>query len=204
MPAVEYLTGNRLVAVVQRRLLEIHLACEAPEDLCRWQAFAGWRRCRLVPGYVQVAIRNQQILMFDLHGRRQHDISVTSGVSEKVLDDNREEIVARQAAQHLRLVWNARCRITGVYEQHLDRRLVDLEQPFAKSRHVQRPRWSRSEIVAPHGAPVDAEEAAGVVADAAARIAPIASDAWDAGERPDGHSATAVALKTDADANAGR
>src|SRR5262249_12892061 len=101
-------------------------------------------------------------------------------------------------------MWNTGRGIGGVYEEHFDRRLVDLEQPFAESRHVQRPRWSRSEIVAPHGTPVDAEEAAGVVADAAARIAPIAGDAWNAGERPDGHSATAVALKTDADANAGR
>src|SRR5262244_1378787 len=40
MAAIQDLPRNRLIAVVQRRLIETHLAREAPEYLCRWQALA--------------------------------------------------------------------------------------------------------------------------------------------------------------------
>ena len=60
------------------------------------------------------------------------------------------------------------------------------------------------QVIAPQGCPVQAEEAARVVVDAAARVAPVTGDAGNAGNRPHGHAAAAVTLNADADANAGR
>src|SRR6185369_14478277 len=86
----------------------------------------------------------------------------------------------------------------------LDRRIVDLEQAFAQPRHLQRTRGPDPQVVAPEGRPVQSMEAARVVADAAARVTPVAGDAGDAGDRPNRHPSAAMALDADADANARR
>ena len=149
-------------------------------------------------------VRDQQIAVLDRHRRRQHDVRVARGVGQEVLDDDGEQIVAREAATDLRLMRDARRGIAGVHEERLDRRIVELEQPLAEPRHVQSARLPRPEVVAPQRGPVQAEEAARVVVDTAARIAPVAGDAGNAGDRPHRHAAAAVTLNADADANAGR
>src|SRR5215471_16338621 len=96
---------------------------------------------------------------------------------------------------------DARSWVAGVDEERLHRRVVDLEQPFAESRHVQLPGRSRPQVVTPEGSPVHAAEPAGVVTDAAPRIAPVAGDAGNAGNCPHRHPAAAMALNADPDSN---
>ena len=83
MSAAKNLPRHRLVAVVERRLVEAHRSREAAEDLRGRQALAGRRHGRFIPGHVQVPVRDQQIAMLDLHRRRQHDVRVARGVGQK-------------------------------------------------------------------------------------------------------------------------
>jgi hypothetical protein len=142
--------------------------------------------------------------VLDLHRRRQHEIGVARGVGEDVVHDDGEEIRPRESLADLRLVRCARNRVRGVDEQRLDRRIGEVEQPLAEAGHAERSRDPRAQVVAHQRGPVHAEEAPGVVRRAAARIAPVAGHAGQACDRPHRHTAAAVALQADPEADARR
>src|SRR5262249_20149676 len=98
MPTREDLTGNRLIAVIERGLVETHSSRKPPEDLGRRQTLAARSYSRFIPSDVKMSVGNQQVAVLDLHGCRQQDVGIARGVSHKVLDDNGKKIVARQAA----------------------------------------------------------------------------------------------------------
>ena len=141
--------------------------------------------------------------MLDLHRSRQQDVGVARGVGHEVIDDHGEQVVARQAAAHAGLVRDAGRRVGGQHQQRLHRRIAAIEQAFPEPGHVQGPGRPGAKVVAPQRRPVDAEEPARVVVDAAAGMAPVAGDPGDAGDRAHRHPTAAVALQADADADAG-
>ena len=202
MPAVQDLPGHRLVAVVQRRGVESHRAASRRNISVVGRhspggGAAGSFQARYRCPY---AISRSWCSICIVLGS---DVRVARRVGQEVLDYDGEQIAAREAAQHLRLMWNAGRGIAGVHEQRLDRRVVDIEQSLTEPRHLQGARGPRPQVVAPQRGPVQAVEAARVVVDAATRITPVAGDAGNACDGSDRHPAAAVTLDADADANPG-
>src|SRR5262249_20708883 len=105
-------------------------------------------------------ISNQQVLMLDLHCSRQENVCVTPGVSEKVIDDDCEQVVSRKTSEYLCLIWCAGRRIGGVDKQHLDWRIIYVEEVFAETLHIQCADRRRSEIVARQSRPVQTKKSA--------------------------------------------
>jgi hypothetical protein len=66
--------------------------------------------------------------------------SVRAASRTTTIDDDGEQIVAREAADDLRLMRDADDRIAAVDEQRLDRRIGELEQSLAEPGHVQHAR----------------------------------------------------------------
>ena len=116
--------------------------------------------------------------MLDLHRSRQQDVGVARGVGHEVIDDHGEQIVARQAAPHPGLVRDAGRRVRGQTKSACTGGSSALEQALAEPGHVAAPAPDAgAKVVAPQRRPVDAEEPARVVVDAAAGMAPVAGDA---------------------------
>src|SRR5262249_2135963 len=59
MPTLKNLTCHRFVTVKELRIVQTHLAREAPKDLSCRQALPGRRHCRFIPGDVQMPVCNQ-------------------------------------------------------------------------------------------------------------------------------------------------
>ena len=202
--AVEDGARQVVVAVEQAGLVEPQAPRQAAEHLGMGQAFAGRLDRRLVPVEVDVAVGVVEVGVLHLHGRGQHDIGIQRRVGGEVLGDHREQVLALQAPADLVLVGHAGRRVGAVDEQHLDRRIGDLEQPLAETRHGETTAFPGAQVVGPERRPVAREEATGVVAGAAAGMAPIAGDAGDTGDGAHRHAAAAVTLHAHGDADAGR
>ena len=150
-----------------------------------------------------MAVGVVEVGVLDLHGRGEHDVGIGGGVGGEVLGHHREQVLALQSPADLVLVGDAGRRVGAVDEQRLDRRIADLEQPLAEARHGEAAVFPGPQVVAPQRRPVAREEAAGVVAGAAASMAPIAGDTGDAGDGAHRHAAAAVALHAHGHADAG-
>ena len=142
--------------------------------------------------------------MLRLHRRRQQQIRVVGGVGREILDHHGEEVLAGEAAAHLRLVRHGGHRVARVDQQRLHRRVLHLQEPLAQACHAQPARAGRPQVVAPEPGPVGAHEAAHVVDRAAAGVLPVAGDARDAGDGAHRHAAAGVALQAHRHADAGR
>ena len=118
-----------------------------------------------------------------------------------MLDDHGEQVLAAEAGENFGLIWDAGQRIRGIHEQRFDWRMIGFKQPLTESLHVERASGTRAQIVAPERSPVETKKAARVIEGAAPRIPPVAGNTRDRGDRPHCHAASAVTLKTDADAN---
>jgi hypothetical protein len=99
---------------VDAGLRHAEAAGQAAEDLGVRQALAGRGDRRLVPAEVEVAVRVVQVGVLGLHRARQQQVGVVGGVRLEVVDDDREEVLAREPAAHALLVGDARHRVARV------------------------------------------------------------------------------------------
>ena len=78
--------------------------------------------------------------MLGLHRRRQDDVGVQRGVGQALLEHDREQVLAREARVHARVVGVAGGGVRVEDDERRDRRVVGLEQRLAEARHVDRAR----------------------------------------------------------------
>ncbi len=144
-----------------------------------------------------------QVEVLRLHRRRQHEVGEARRVGHALLQHDREEVVARQARVHARVIGVAGGRI-GVEDDHRrDGRVVELGQRLAEARHVDRARGRRRQVRG-HGARgrVDAAEVAARHAqDAAADVPEVARERGQRENRADRRAGTAVPLQPETDAD---
>ena len=76
----------------------------------------------LVEQRVGVAVGSVHVEVLELRRRRQHVVGVVGGVGEEVLEHDREEVLAREAARDLRRVGRDRDRVAVVDDERLDLR----------------------------------------------------------------------------------
>ena len=191
----EDLARHLLVLVVEAGLVEAEAPGQASEHLGRRQTLPRRRHRRLVPRDVEVPVGDLEIGVLELGGGGEDQVRVLDGVRAEVLRDHREEVGSLQALPDLRLVRHAGQRIARVDEERLDGRVLRLEEALAEPRHAERARDGGPQVVAIQGRPVHAEEPAGVVAGAAAGMAPVPRDPGDAGDGPDRHPPAPVPLE---------
>ena len=78
--------------------------------------------------------------MLRLHRRRQDDVGVSGGVGHPLLEHDREQVLAREAGVHARVIGVARGGVRVEDDERGDGRVVGLEQRLAEARHVDRAR----------------------------------------------------------------
>ena len=183
-----------LVAVVQAGFVQPHRPRQPAEDLRVRQTLARRRDGGLVPLQVHVAVGVVEVGVFRLHGRRQHDVGVVDGVGGEVLDDDGEQVLAREAAPQRPLPGRARRRVGAVEDQRVDRRIVGVEQDFAHAGRGQLARRRGREVAQPEPGEIAGERRAGRIDGAAAGQPPVPGDRRDGVDDADGHAAAGVAL----------
>ena len=85
---------------------------------------------------LQRAVAARDVVALEERRGRQHHVGVARGVGHHLVEDDGEEIVALEPAQHAPLVGRRDRRVAVVDEQHLDRRIGVLGQRAAELVHV--------------------------------------------------------------------
>ena len=140
-----------LVGFAQARVVEPERAGQPAEDLAVRQALAGRLDRGQVERDVVVPVGAVQVEVLGLHRRRQHDVGEARRVGQALLEHDGEEVVAREARVHARVVGVAGGRIRVEDDERRDRRVVELGQRLAEARHVDRARRRRRQVGG-HGA----------------------------------------------------
>ena len=134
--AVERGAHDLLVRLAQLRIVEAHGRGEAAEDLRVRQRFAQRLDGAAVVHHVQMSVGLVQVIVLELRGGGEQHVRVVGGVGLEVLEDDGEEVLAPQPAQHALAIGSDRRRVRVVDDHRLDRRIVGLGQRFAEARHV--------------------------------------------------------------------
>ncbi len=173
---------------------------EFREDLDVRPRFSRRFHCR--PDELQrdwtVALRDV-VVFKERRGRKDH-VGVSRRVGEDLLVHDREEVVALQPLEHPVLVGHRRQRVAVVDEEHVDRRVLEVEKRAPQMVHVDEPRGRLGRVVHP-GLGLDAE--GGRVAHRVSAAAHLEL-AGDGRQREDGRgraAAVAVALEAPAAAD---
>ena len=90
--------------------------------------------------HVDRPVRLGEVVAFEEGRRRQHDVGVQRGVGHHLLEHDREQILAFEAAQDASLIRDRDRRVAVVDEQHVDGRVVVLGQGAAEMIHVHQAR----------------------------------------------------------------
>ena len=139
--------------------------------------------------------------MLELHGGGQHDVGEARRVGQVVLEHDGVQVVARETAQHLRLVGRDRRRVRVPHDQRRHGRVeVGGRQRLAEARHVERARRAALEAGPLEHAGVERVGGrARDVREPAAAVPPRSGERRDAGDRPVRDRRAGVALGADAE-----
>ena len=119
-------------------MVEAERAGEPAEDLAVREALAGRLDGRQVERDVVVPVGVVQVEVLRLHRRGQHDVGEVRRVGHALLEHDREQVLAREAGVHARVVGVAGGGV-GVEDDHRRHgRVVELRQRLAQARHVDR------------------------------------------------------------------
>ncbi len=146
------------------------------------------------------AVSLRDVVVLEKRRRRQQDVRVPRGVGEDLLEDDGEEILALQPFEHAVLIGHRRQRVAVVDEQHLDRRVPELEQRAAEMVHVDEAGGRLGRVVDPRRR-LDAERGGVAHRVAAAADAELAADRRQRENSGRGAAAVAVALESPAAAH---
>ncbi len=144
--AVEHVARDLLVGLVQSRVVEAELRRQPAEDLAVRQARPGRLDGRQVERHVVVPVGVVDVEVLRLHRRRQDDVGIQRGVGHPLLEHDREQILAREAGVHARVIGVAGGGVRVEDDERRDGRVVGLEQRLAEARHVDRARRRRAEV----------------------------------------------------------
>ena len=152
-----------------------------------------------------VAVGPVDIEVFKLRGRGQDDIGVVHGIGGELLVDDGEQVVAHQAGDHLALVGADGGGVAIVDVQGANGRAGQLAgQGFGQLVHVDRPGAGWRQVEAGQSITGEVERAAGREQGPSAVVPPGADDRGQAGDRPDRHPPSEVALEAVVDPDQAR
>jgi len=135
--------------------------------------------------------------MLEMGGGWEQHIRIARCIGQQLLVNYGEEIVSGEASEHARLIRRDDGRIGVVYDHRLHRRIVKLGERVAELVHVDGPDLPTGEqIGASKCGVVHGRIAAVALHGTTAHVAPGSYQTWQAGDRPNGHSAVIVMLKS--------
>ncbi len=151
-----------------------------------------------------MTVREMQVPVLELRGRRQQDVRVVGGVGLEVLEHDGEQIVAPQAFEHDVAIRRNGRGIRVVHDHRAHRRAADAgvfrRQRFAQANHVDRAH-RRRQIGALHRRRIEREVRARRQLHSAAGPAPMPGQRGQAGDGAHGHPAAGVPLQSVVHAN---